>query len=143
MSSLMVCFSVLLFFFKQKTAYEMRISDWSSDVCSSDLALHHVQQDARIALADAAYQRQADGCHRGGGQADRDHALHRAGLRAGDRQRLLELAQHETGVMIERETRTEEHTSELQSLMRISYAVFCLKQTKRHSPRHMIQSDMC
>src|SRR3546814_8667818 len=30
--------SILLFFFKQKTAYEMRISDWSSDVCSSDLA---------------------------------------------------------------------------------------------------------
>src|SRR3546814_8269644 len=30
----------LVFFFKQKTAYEMRISDWSSDVCSSDL-LHH------------------------------------------------------------------------------------------------------
>src|SRR3546814_7827108 len=29
------------FFFKQKTAYEMRISDWSSDVCSSDLILHH------------------------------------------------------------------------------------------------------
>src|SRR3546814_19018822 len=33
--------SSLLFFFKQKTAYEMRISDWSSDVCSSDLVLHH------------------------------------------------------------------------------------------------------
>src|SRR3546814_2278811 len=32
-----VCFFV--FFFKQKTAYEMRISDWSSDVCSSDLSL--------------------------------------------------------------------------------------------------------
>src|SRR3546814_16436429 len=32
----------LMFFFKQKTAYEMRISDWSSDVCSSDLLLHHV-----------------------------------------------------------------------------------------------------
>src|SRR3546814_10819044 len=30
-------FSLLFFFFKQKTAYEMRISDWSSDVCSSDL----------------------------------------------------------------------------------------------------------
>src|SRR3546814_10644803 len=30
-------FSVFVFFFKQKTAYEMRISDWSSDVCSSDL----------------------------------------------------------------------------------------------------------
>src|SRR3546814_1759060 len=33
----MCCFA-LVFFFKQKTAYEMRISDWSSDVCSSDLA---------------------------------------------------------------------------------------------------------
>src|SRR3546814_11456315 len=32
---------VLFFFFKQKTAYEMRISDWSSDVCSSDLRLPH------------------------------------------------------------------------------------------------------
>src|SRR3546814_19560721 len=32
----------LFFFFKQKTAYEMRISDWSSDVCSSDLLLAHV-----------------------------------------------------------------------------------------------------
>src|SRR3546814_10845118 len=30
------------FFFKQKTAYEMRISDWSSDVCSSDLANYHI-----------------------------------------------------------------------------------------------------
>src|SRR3546814_3159135 len=33
----MCCFFCLFFFFKQKTAYEMRISDWSSDVCSSDL----------------------------------------------------------------------------------------------------------
>src|SRR3546814_4013841 len=34
----MLCLSYLIFFFfKQKTAYEMRISDWSSDVCSSDL----------------------------------------------------------------------------------------------------------
>src|SRR3546814_6372784 len=32
-------FSLFFFFFKQKTAYEMRISDWSSDVCSSDLKL--------------------------------------------------------------------------------------------------------
>src|SRR3546814_1089299 len=33
------CDYVIFFFFKQKTAYEMRISDWSSDVCSSDLSL--------------------------------------------------------------------------------------------------------
>src|SRR3546814_10030310 len=32
-----MCFCVYVFFFKQTTAYEMRISDWSSDVCSSDL----------------------------------------------------------------------------------------------------------
>src|SRR3546814_15982971 len=32
-----ICFTIFVFFFKQKTAYEMRISDWSSDVCSSDL----------------------------------------------------------------------------------------------------------
>src|SRR3546814_5818029 len=32
-----MCFILLFFFFKQKTAYDMRISDWSSDVCSSDL----------------------------------------------------------------------------------------------------------
>src|SRR3546814_9825047 len=36
-SCVFVCFLFLFFFFKQKTAYEMRISDWSSDVCSSDL----------------------------------------------------------------------------------------------------------
>src|SRR3546814_2890138 len=34
---LILCCTILFFFFKQKTAYEMRISDWSSDVCSSDL----------------------------------------------------------------------------------------------------------
>src|SRR3546814_983985 len=37
MTSLVVSVYVVFFFFKQKTAYEMRISDWSSDVCSSDL----------------------------------------------------------------------------------------------------------
>src|SRR3546814_1989108 len=35
----MLVYVLLFFFFKQKTAYEMRISDWSSDVCSSDLTL--------------------------------------------------------------------------------------------------------
>src|SRR3546814_5777749 len=36
---MLFCTLVLVFFFKQKTAYELRISDWSSDVCSSDLLL--------------------------------------------------------------------------------------------------------
>src|SRR3546814_20516435 len=38
---------VVFFFFKQKTAYEMRISDWSSDVCSSDLAADMLREVAR------------------------------------------------------------------------------------------------
>src|SRR3546814_3884632 len=42
----MVCVIFVFFFFKQKTAYEMRISDWSSDVCSSDLLLPKVQDRA-------------------------------------------------------------------------------------------------
>src|SRR3546814_1017136 len=42
---------MLLFFFKQKTAYEMRISDWSSDVCSSDLVERGVIAQTRGAYA--------------------------------------------------------------------------------------------
>src|SRR3546814_10610523 len=38
-------FTLLLFFFKQKTAYEMRIIDWSSDVCSSDLASNAINRE--------------------------------------------------------------------------------------------------
>src|SRR3546814_3442247 len=44
---------LLFFFFKQKTAYEMRISDWSSDVCSSDLKL---RDDGKLRLDDLAEQ---------------------------------------------------------------------------------------
>src|SRR3546814_20127892 len=41
----MMCFIlIVIFFFKQKTAYEMRISDWSSDVCSSDLSDFQINQ---------------------------------------------------------------------------------------------------
>src|SRR3546814_8157713 len=39
---------MIVFFFKQKTAYEMRISDWSSDVCSSDLLIAHSLADGLI-----------------------------------------------------------------------------------------------
>src|SRR3546814_8522488 len=43
----MYLLGVLFFFFKQKTAYEMRISDWSSDVCSSDLELAQMHSTRR------------------------------------------------------------------------------------------------
>src|SRR3546814_10268093 len=41
----MCCMDGFFFFFKQKTAYEMRISDWSSDVCSSDLLLRRIEDE--------------------------------------------------------------------------------------------------
>src|SRR3546814_8251362 len=41
-------FLYVFFFFKQKTAYEMRISDWSSDVCSSDLPIVGVMADLQV-----------------------------------------------------------------------------------------------
>src|SRR3546814_2465816 len=46
----MVVMFVYFFFFKQKTAYEMRISDWSSDVCSSDLLGHRILDQLRLHL---------------------------------------------------------------------------------------------
>src|SRR3546814_10825516 len=123
------------FFFKQKTAYEMRISDWSSDVCSSDLGLHR-RRPARPADAQeggARGARQGAVLARPGRPARprrrqvRRTALWRpapAGDRAGD--------VHRSGAAVPGR-RSEEHTSELQSLMRISYAVFCLKKKKTHA----------
>src|SRR3546814_9326153 len=54
MSQVVVCkcdIIVFFFFFKQKTAYEMRVSDWSSDVCSSDLGEKHGEVRCAIALS--------------------------------------------------------------------------------------------
>src|SRR3546814_7567748 len=47
----------MFFFFKQKTAYEMRISDWSSDVCSSDLPVQELADQQRHAQVDQRGQR--------------------------------------------------------------------------------------
>src|SRR3546814_17067790 len=74
--SVLLCSCFLFFFFKQKTAYEMRISDWSSDVCSSDL-----DGDRGIAVVTAKVQ-QVDAVQfpQGAGQAigvvDRGEAVH-------------------------------------------------------------------
>src|SRR3546814_2939433 len=45
-----ICIVIFVFFFKQKTAYEMRISDWSSDVCSSDLEVREFQGNRALGL---------------------------------------------------------------------------------------------
>src|SRR3546814_7283313 len=52
-----LCVVLLFFFFKQKTAYEMRISDWSSDVCSSDLGIINVAAEYLDWSADEAAAR--------------------------------------------------------------------------------------
>src|SRR3546814_943576 len=99
----------------------MRISDWSSDVCSSDLNLGIFDDAVRI-IRERRVQRFAEG-HRLG----RDHMFQRTTLDAGEDRRIELLGQH---LVIGQDQRSEEHTSELQSLMRISYAVFCLKKKK-------------
>src|SRR3546814_4853139 len=53
-----------MLFFKQKTAYELRISDWSSDVCSSDLFRNSRVWRVRIRPADGAFQLLCDGENR-------------------------------------------------------------------------------
>src|SRR3546814_17426052 len=67
MMSLADAFGMMFFFFKQKTAYEMRISDWSSDVCSSDVLRH----DEGAAVRQQYLQRQEradEGDDRGAGE---------------------------------------------------------------------------
>src|SRR3546814_8048548 len=101
----------------------MRISDWSSDMCSSDLHLANFpQQRHRIRrggeLSDLRLMRQRRQRHLVVGIA------HQQQFRA--RWARVEALQQAPRVA----NRSEEHTSTLQSLMRISYAVFCLKKKK-------------
>src|SRR3546814_4075696 len=124
----------------------MRISDWSSDVCSSDLSGHRL----------VAYQQVRFGYHRArDGDALRLSAGKFGWVAIGHVRRqpqLFEPVDGERAPSCRRDVgpqrfqrfrddvahrharvqaaRSEEHTSELQSLMRISYAVFCLKKKK-------------
>src|SRR3546814_9518129 len=109
----------------------MRISDWSSDVCSSDLAHSGVIQKG-VEHADGVRSAAHAGDQHVGQAALLLHDL-RACLDADDG---LEIA-HQLGIGVrpggraDDVERSEEHTSELQSLMRISYAVFCLKKKNK------------
>src|SRR3546814_6971093 len=113
----------------------MRISDWSSDVCSSDLP---VQQPVGVeGVPDVAAPIHVEGeAQLGTARADRLAVVARLlfahavlGSQVFDRilalrrQRRVELERLEMQFH-----RSEEHTSELQSLIRISYAIFCLKK---------------
>src|SRR3546814_10480469 len=107
----------------------MRISDWSSDVCSSDLPEYDLAEQRT-----ARQVRPPD--------QDREHSsqtLSDDGRCKGEDERVYGyfpevLASQQIG-------RSEEHTSELQSLMRISYDVFCLKKKKSISCRSLSNSN--
>src|SRR3546814_6823719 len=104
----------------------MRISDWSSDVCSSDL---HRERCAgtRVPMTQLARQRK---------QKARRRAVHGfVGRTQCTRQVAIFLLAIQPAVRVLEDivVRSEEHTSELQSLMRISYAVFCLKNKKKQT----------
>src|SRR3546814_4546877 len=141
----------------------MRISDWSSDVCSSDLlaadAGHHqaavkdVEDANRAFVAGGAVQQASLGriepdIRPNGARCPRFRRPRRAdkhrslALGKADRHDPFPWPQHtfrgggigrvgQYGLAAHGAGRSEEHTSELQSLMRISYAVFCLKKNTR------------
>src|SRR3546814_9216387 len=113
----------------------MRISDWSSDVCSSDLhTSHDVATPYRSAYA--IYVRPGVAAARYRDELPPVFEGRTLALRAFGADGMLQTARlagpgEADGAI--RDLRSAEHTSELQSLMRISYAVFCLKKkTTQH-----------
>src|SRR3546814_1400519 len=135
----------MFFFFKQKTAYEMRISDWSSDVCSSDLhgvpgedgtvqgmmdlmgiKYTHSGLASSVIAIDKQLTKQTlvpHGIPMPGGMMVESQSLNSAA----PLQRPYVLKPINEGSSV---GRSEEHTSILQPLIRTSYAEFCL--TKYH-----------
>src|SRR3546814_6174368 len=109
----------------------MRISDWSSDVCSSDLGRCRSRLQVRVVLERvvdrlvvAAAARQEDKAHQRGAE---QHRQADAGCGRDDHVDGHRIAERPVQI----EDRSVEHTSELQSLMRLSYAVFCLKKNNK------------
>src|SRR3546814_4238503 len=108
----------------------MRISDWSSDVCSSDLRAESVRSGTQtIGEVMGAVGQAVGGIEEDTTEIAESAA--RIDQQCGGFVSTLEAMDGEVA-------RSEEHTSELQSLMRISYAVFCLKKKKKktHEQRH-------
>src|SRR3546814_9753444 len=114
------------------TAYVMRISDWSSDVCSPDLQLGRADFDDFdwLLCADHANLRDVQALGPDSGRARSALFMEWAGLEGPIPDPYTGGDEHfeQVWAQVDEAARSEEHTSELQSLMRISYAVFCLKK---------------
>src|SRR3546814_2423970 len=121
---------LLVYIFKQKTAYDMGISDWSSDVCSSDLPLSQGRREKWPTFSTFIFPpHSVDNNVNAMTAAARphDHDI-TVGPDAIDFMGHVHNAHHLSWVQEAVLARSEEHTSELPSLMRNSYAVFCLKK---------------
>src|SRR3546814_1120774 len=121
----------------------MRISDWSSDVCSSDLPAQAVAHSLRaLQLGSVFYREQVMSesrecvlvldleatCCDDSSMARAEMEIIEIGAVMVERATLCTLDEFQAFIRpVRHPRRSEEHTSELQSLMRISYAVFCLK----------------
>src|SRR3546814_9606182 len=122
----------------------MRISDWSSDVCSSDL----VRAVAVLLGPDPVGVQQplGDIGHMRGERIGRlrvgDDGVGTPAGHAEDRRRQPRIARpvRQFPLRAIGEGRSEEHTSELQSLMRSSYAVFCLKKQRKKTKSHPLDT---
>src|SRR3546814_4793803 len=115
----------------------MRISDWSSDVCSSDLSSREI-----LAVDDISFTIHRGEClglvgESGCGKTTASKMIMRAtqpdsgSLQFDNGERMVDVLSLQGDALFayrRKVQRSEEHTSELQSLMRISYAVFCLKK---------------
>src|SRR3546814_10799159 len=103
----------------------MRISDWSSDVCSSDLQILNTIVGAWDDDP-APFELPAEGDVR-----QKIAGIFREQVRPALGDQVDHYCDAEMLDVVQCNLRSEEHTSELQSLMRISYAVFCLKKKKK------------
>src|SRR3546814_4013235 len=108
----------------------MRISDWSSDVCSSDLPT--VSPASRRRFSETAMVRSG----RWAALRKQPGTCSSACVAARCRARSWRGVSPVMSRKVRPNVRSEEHTSELQSLMRISYAVFCLKKKSKHLETH-------
>src|SRR3546814_8973042 len=131
----------IIFFFKQKTAYEMRISDWSSDVCSSDL----LQSLNVRPVLDGEGQETGQFEVPAGGRRYRALELLVKQKRLAKTAAVPCIVKHADGDISAEENsypentyhkRSTEHTSELQSPMRISSAILCLKKKTTDQTMH-------
>src|SRR3546814_7433613 len=106
----------------------MRISDWSSDVCSSDLLFEPGQT-----LIPRFHQRMLEKRQ----QSHRRKAFSGCLCQSDEQRACGQFRKRPPGAIVrfDAPARSEEHTSELQSLMRISYAVFCLKKKNKKKQR--------